>query len=152
MPTDAAATSGAAPATTGQPVGPGPGGAAKQPVGNDLFMLILWGGMIMIVVMIFTSSRAQKREKKKREELMSSMRRGDRVQTIGGMIGKVVDLRDDEVVLEGENPGTRFRFSRASIQQVIRPPGASADVPEIEVKGLKEGSAKEGSTKEGSRV
>ncbi len=142
MPQDAATpgTNPNAPATTGTLSTPG-GTPAKPAPTNDLFMFLMWGMIALFVVMIFTSSRAQKREKKKREELMSSMRKGDKVQTIGGMIGKVVELRDDEVVLEGENPGTKFRFSRVAIQQVIKSTGASPDTtPSIEVKSGKEGS------------
>ena len=140
MPQDAA-SSPSNTAATSAPGSPGPGGQQQQR-GPD-FMFILWIGMIFLVVMIFTSGRACKKERKKREELMASLRRGDRVQTIGGMIGKVVELRDDEVVLEGENPGAKFRFARSAIQQVIRPsdsPASTPTSPEVEVKAGKEGS------------
>lgn len=143
MPADAASTTGAQPAagTTGQPLGPGGTGARPAAGGNDFVMFLFWGLMILMVVVLFSSGRAQRREKKKRDELIASVRRGDKVQTIGGVIGTVVELRDDEIVLQGENPGSKFRFSRPSIQQVIKASGSPAEsAPEVEVKAGKEGS------------
>lgn len=139
MPQDAANTPANAGATS-VPGAQGSGGQQQAARGPDL-MFMLWIGVIMVVVMVLTSTRAGKKERKKREELMASLRRGDRVQTIGGMIGKVVELRDDEVVLEGENPGSKFRFARSAVQQVIRASDSPASTsPEVEVKAGKEGS------------
>ena len=56
---------------------------------------------------------------------LSALKRGDRVQTIGGMLGSVVKISDDEVVLrvddaESESKGnTRIRFARSAIQTVL---------------------------------
>ena len=49
------------------------------------------------------------------------MKRGDRVQTVGGEIGTVVDLTESEMTLRvDETSNTRIRFARSAIQQVLK--------------------------------
>lgn len=128
------ATEGAAPATpaptqqaprvpgaggsqaTQQPVGPGPG---QQPSGSPFNMI--WILMIFLVVMVVMTSMTGRREKKRRESLMSALKKGDRVQTLGGIIGTIVELQDNEVVLRvDEVSNTRIRFARTAVQGVLR--------------------------------
>jgi len=56
------------------------------------------------------------------------------VQTVGGVIGTVVELKSDEVVLKVDDSGhTRIRFARSAIQQVLKPAkSGSEDSAEIE--------------------
>jgi len=62
----------------------------------------------------------QKRDRKKREALISAIKKHDRVQTIGGVVGSVVDVKPDYVVLKvDESSNTRITFTRAAIQQVL---------------------------------
>ena len=50
---------------------------------------------------------------------------GHQVVTVGGIIGTVADIRDDEVVLvTDETSRTRIRVTRASIQQVLNGGGS----------------------------
>lgn len=81
------------------------------------FVLVL--GMLLIIVM--TSVMGGRKDKKKRAEMMASLKRQDRVQTLGGIIGTIVELKDDEVVLRvDEGTNTRIRFARSAIQQILR--------------------------------
>lgn len=75
---------------------------------------------IMLAVMIFMTFRGQSKEKKKRAQLLSSLSKGDKVQTIGGIIGNVVEIRDNEVVIKiDENTNTKMKFARSAIQNKI---------------------------------
>ena len=75
----------------------------------------------MFGVMMFMSWRSQSKEKKKRKLMLEAMHKGDKVQTAGGVLGTVIELREQEVVLKvDENNNTRMRFSRSAIQQVLR--------------------------------
>jgi preprotein translocase subunit YajC len=124
-------TAGAAPAgpqtaaTTAQPAAPAKSASGQPPAGPDMtFLFIITGFMIFLIVMSVMSGR---KDKKKREELMNSLAVGDRVQTIGGVLGTIVEIRDDEVALRvDENTNTRIRFSRSAIQQVLRKANAPA--------------------------
>lgn len=94
-----------------------PGSATRQ----QTFPLIFWVPIILIFIfMLWTNSSAQRKERKKREEMLSTLRRHDRVQTIGGIIGSVVEVKDNEVVLKvDETNNVKLRFAKSSIQQVI---------------------------------
>ena len=103
------------PGTTGAPVGGGSGAGQGNPF-QFLLPLILIMGFFNVFSML-----TSRKEKKKREQLLSSIRKGDKILTIGGMIGTVADLRDDEVVLKiDENANGKVRFARSSIQQVLK--------------------------------
>lgn len=111
-----------APATPGTPTTAAPGDPTLPPPGRppsagfDPFMLILLGGFALMLFFMFSG---QRREKKKREAMLSSLKKGDRVLTVGGILGNVVEIRDNEVVVKvDENSNTRLRFSRAAIQSV----------------------------------
>lgn len=81
-------------------------------------MILLLGALVFMVVMTSLSGR---KERKKRMELLSGLASNDRVQTIGGVIGTIVEIRDEEVVLRvDENTNTRIRFSKTAVQQVLR--------------------------------
>lgn len=104
---------------SGQPLGPGAQGqqAPPNPFGNG-FMFIMLG---LFGFMIFMSIRGQRKERKRREELLGSIKKHDRVQTQGGMIGTVVELHDTELVLKiDEASGARARFSRGAVVSVLK--------------------------------
>lgn len=83
-------------------------------------MLLALGAMF--ILMIFLSGRAQRAERKKKAELLASLSKHDRVQTIGGIIGTVCEIRDDEVVVKiDEATNAKMRFAKSAIQQVLRP-------------------------------
>lgn len=100
---------------------PAPGGGGGLGGG----MTWLWPIMIgMLALMIFTSFTGQRKEKKRREAMMNAMGKHDRVQTAGGIIGTIVEMKNDEVVLRvDESSNTRIRFAKSSIQQVLKSAG-----------------------------
>ncbi len=106
--------------STGQPSGPagagGPGGQGGKPASpfGMLFPLLLG----LMIFMLITSMFSGKKEKKRRAEMLAAIKKRDKVQTAGGIIGTVVEAKGDEIVIKTE--GTRMRFSRAAIQQVLK--------------------------------
>ena len=122
------------------PVGPsapitgpnGGGGGGGAPAGGPDFTFIMLAMLGVFVLMMILSGGAAKKEKRKRAEMMASLGKHDRVQTSGGVIGTVVELKDDEVVLRvDESTNTRIRFAKSSITSVLRRgKGAEADVEE----------------------
>lgn len=91
---------------------------ATPPAKPDMtFMWILIIGLV--VFWIFVTS-GQRKEKKKRAAMLSALKKGDRVQTVGGVLGTVVEVRENEVVVKvDENSNTRMRFARSAIQGVM---------------------------------
>ena len=109
---------------TTQPVGTttvtGGGSApATQPAApfwaNPIFIPLVLMGVFLLL-----SSRSKKGQQKKVEDMLSQLKRGDRIQTIGGIIGTVVEARETEVLVKvDENNNTKMRFTRKAIHRVL---------------------------------
>lgn len=109
---------------TGAPVG----GGGPPPGGGMMQIFIMMG--FLLLVMILMSTMTSRREKKKRAELLSSIKKGDRVLTTGGIIGRVVDVSADEIVLKiDDNANIRTRFTINAVVQVLKAaePAGSAE-------------------------
>ena len=84
---------------------------------NSGFMVVL---VMMFLAMIIFSFMGQRRDRKKREAMISAVKKHDKVQTVGGLIGSVVEVKTDTIVLKvDESANTRITFARSSIQQVL---------------------------------
>lgn len=107
---------------------PGPGGNQPPPTGGGFGQLFIFLPLIgLLIFMMIASGRKQKKEQRARQEMLASIRRFDRVQTVGGVIGTVQELTEDELVLRvDEDSGTRVRFSRSSVQQVLESKGVGS--------------------------
>ena len=96
-------------------------GQTLAQAGEDQRGFVLMVGLALAVgVFLFISSRSQRRERAKKQSMIDSMKKNDRVMTIGGVIGTVVSVKDNEVVVKvDEATNTRMTFLKRSIQQVI---------------------------------
>ena len=77
-------------------------------------------GMIVLlfVFLYFFMIRPQKKQEKKDAEMRDSLEVGDEVTTIGGIIGKVVSIKDQTFVLETTKDKTKIRFLKGAIRSV----------------------------------
>mgnify|MGYP000570819720 CR=1 FL=1 len=83
-------------------------------------MPLLIGMVLFVGVFFYMTSRSQKRERNKKAELLDNLKKNDRVLTIGGVIGTVVNVSDNKIVLKvDEATNTRMTFIKRSIQQVV---------------------------------
>jgi preprotein translocase subunit YajC len=71
----------------------------------------------MIVIFYFLFYRPQKKEQKKRSDMLGSLKKGDRVVTIGGMHGTITAFSDDTVTLKVAEK-LEIEFNRSAISQV----------------------------------
>jgi len=91
--------------------------AAAEQGGGGAFMAIQFGAIVLIfVVMYFLLIRPQKKKEKEAQEMRNSVQVGDEVITAGGIIGRVVSLREDTVVIETGNDRSKIRVKRWAIQ------------------------------------
>lgn len=110
---------------SGAPVGPSgqPQQTAPSPFGGGQFLFILLALMLFMIMMSVFSGR---KEKRRRQDMLSTLSRHDRVLMAGGMIGTIVELKDDEVVLKvDESNNTRIHFSRSAVQSVLKSAGGA---------------------------
>ncbi len=116
----ASAGAGATEGADGKPdSGAGPAGFSP-----DFFMVI----MLVIIAMIGFSFMSQRKQKKRQQAMLDGVGKRAVVQTIGGIIGTVVDIRGDRIVLsvhEGSN--SRLTVARSAIQQTLEPVEATDD-------------------------
>ena len=82
----------------------------------------------MIAVFYFLMIRPQKKQEKEAQEMRDSLAVGDEVTTIGGIIGRVVNVKEETFVLETTKERTRIRFERSAIKRIDR----KFDAPEAD--------------------
>ena len=69
-------------------------------------------------LMYFMIFLPQRKRDKKAKELMSSLVVGDNITTIGGVYGKIVNIKDDEVTVETSIEKTQIVFKKWAIKDV----------------------------------
>jgi preprotein translocase subunit YajC len=84
---------------------------------TTLIIYVVFFGALMYF-MIFLP---QRRRDKKAKELMGSLQVGNMVTTIGGMYGKVLNIKDDEVTIETSVEKTQVVLKKWAIKEVQRP-------------------------------
>ncbi len=96
--------------------------AGAAPAGDDIGALLanLMLPIGMIVIFYFLLIRPQNNRMKKHKAMLAGMKKGDTVITQGGNIGRIFQLKDDEIVLDtGE--GGKLRIVRGMIVDVKNP-------------------------------
>jgi preprotein translocase subunit YajC len=89
----------------------------KQPqAGWQQFIFI---GLIF-VVLYFIMFRGPKKRQQQQEQMVKSLKKNDRVQTIGGIFGTVLDITDTEVTIKiDESNNTKIKVLPSAIHKVI---------------------------------
>ena len=90
--------------------------AAQQPAGSAWSMWIMLA--LIFVVMWFFMIRPQRKQEKEVNEMRNSLSVGDEITTIGGIIGKVISIRDETVVIETSHDRTKIRLLKSAISKV----------------------------------
>ena len=92
-------------------------GAGNGGSGSLLSLLIF---PLLLVIMYFFMIRPQRKQEKEAAALRDSLSIGDEVTTIGGIIGRVINVKDDTFVLETTRDRTRIRFERSAVKRIDR--------------------------------
>jgi preprotein translocase subunit YajC len=74
--------------------------------------------VVFFAVFYFLLIRPQRRRQKEHQVLISSLKRGDRVMTAGGIIGTIEDIEENEVILVVEEG--KLRVARSSIAEKVK--------------------------------
>ena len=90
--------------------------AAANPTGNMLVMFLPL--ILVIALMYFFMIRPQKKQERMDAQMRDSLQVGDEVTTIGGIIGRVVSIKDETFTLETSRDRTKIRFLRTAIKSV----------------------------------
>ena len=71
--------------------------------------------VVMLVVFYFFLIRPENKKKKKAEEMRNSLSVGDKITTIGGMVGKIVDISGDLITFETGEDRVRIQVTKWAI-------------------------------------
>ncbi|MBR2432349.1 MAG: preprotein translocase subunit YajC [Clostridia bacterium] len=90
--------------------------AGTNPAGGGLLSI----GMIvlMLVAMYFLMIRPQKKQEKAQNDMRNNLQVGDEITTIGGIIGKIVSIKEETLVLETSRDGTKIRILKSAVRNV----------------------------------
>ena len=97
--------------------------------------------VLMFVVFYFILIRPQRKRDKELKEEVSKMSVGDRVVTIGGLVGFVANIKENEITISTSAANTLVTFTKSAIQSVVKrdrlnPDGSVKKEPAPEKKGL----------------
>ncbi|MBP5166581.1 MAG: preprotein translocase subunit YajC [Oscillospiraceae bacterium] len=71
--------------------------------------------VVLLVVFYFFLIRPENKKKKKLEQMRNEIKVGDEITTIGGMLGKVVNVKDDSITFETGEDRVRIQVARWAI-------------------------------------
>ena len=78
-----------------------------------------YASLIMIVAMLailyFLMIRPENKRKKQAEEMRNSLKKGDQITTIGGIVGRIVMVTDDTIVIETSDDRVRMELTKWAV-------------------------------------
>ena len=72
----------------------------------------------VVVVFYFFILRPQKKQEKQAAEMMNSLAVGDEITTIGGIVGRIVRIKEETCVIETSKDGTKIRILKSANKSV----------------------------------
>ena len=91
---------------------------ATTPQGGDwMYYLVTFGPLVLIVVlMYFIMIRPQRKKQKEEQRMRNSIRVGDEITTIGGICGRVVNIKEDALVIETGADRNKMTIKKWALQ------------------------------------
>ena len=93
-----------------------PAAGRRTGLGDQWFLFVVLGGFLLLW---FWMGRGRKKEQRKRKDMLEALKKGDKITSIGGICGTVVDVKDDEVVVKvDESANVRMKLARWAIRGI----------------------------------
>jgi len=102
-------------------------------MGSTVIMMV-----IMFAVFYFMLIRPENKRKKEAEQMRSSVKKGDKITTIGGLIGTVVDVKDQSIVIETSADQVRIELAKWALSSNE----TAAEAARVEAQKAQEAKAK----------
>ncbi|HXK76953.1 MAG TPA: preprotein translocase subunit YajC [Oscillospiraceae bacterium] len=71
----------------------------------------------VLIVFYFVLIRPQQKQQKKAEKMRDSLEIGDEIITAGGVIGRVISIKEDNIIIETGGDRSKLRIAKWAIQQ-----------------------------------
>jgi preprotein translocase subunit YajC len=86
-----------------------------DPLSSVLPIVIL---VAMAVLMYFTMIRPQKKQEKETAQMRDNLEVGDEITTIGGIIGKIISIKEETCLIETSGDKTKIRILKSAVKVV----------------------------------
>ena len=115
----------------------------SQGLGSSIFMMVA-----MLAVFYFMLIRPENKRKKEAEEMRSAVKTGDKIVTIGGIVGTVVNVKESRVVIETGADQVRVELEKWAISSNE----TAAEAAKAEAKKAEEAKAKAKAAKKAEKA
>ncbi len=88
--------------------------ASGNSVGSVLYMIVTFG--IVLVVFYFFLIRPQRKKEKDTQKMRGALQVGDEIVTVGGIVGRVVSIKDDTLIVETGADRNKIRVKKWAVQ------------------------------------
>ena len=89
--------------------------------GQGSSLLLTVGYLVFFVaIMYLLIFLPQKKRDKKAKAMLSALQTGESVVTIGGITGKVINIKDDEVTIESGVEKTKINIKKWAVKEVVK--------------------------------
>jgi preprotein translocase subunit YajC len=89
----------------------------RQPQSQTMSLIFIVVTFVLLYLVVF---RAPKKKEQQQHKLVQSLKKNDRVQTIGGIYGTVIDVKENEILLKiDESNNTKIKISPAAISRKL---------------------------------
>lgn len=116
-----------------------PEGGASSSGGSMVTTFITFG--LIIVVFYFLIIRPQRKRDKDTKAMISAVKKGDKVVTIGGIRGTVMSVKETVIVLKVDD-NTKLEFNKSAVSTVLEKKGESSKVEKVAAPAKKSTKAK----------
>ena len=79
-------------------------------MGNNAYSIIMM--FVLLAILYFFMIRPENKRRKKAEELQNSLKKGDKITTIGGIVGTIVQVNEGTVVIETSDDRVRMEITK----------------------------------------
>lgn len=107
--------------------------AAPKPGGSDPMTFLIMMAVIFAII-YFLMIMPQKKKQKETQNMLNNMKKGDRIVTIGGLLGTVGNVKDTTVMVKIAD-NTVVEFRKSSIASVLTDSDKSDSGDKVEKKG-----------------
>lgn len=87
-------------------------GAADATAGFGSLLLPV---VVMLAMLYFMMIRPENKRKKQAEEMRNSLKKGDQITTIGGIVGRIVQVTDNNIIIETSDDRVRMELTKWAV-------------------------------------
>ena len=92
--------------------------AAEQPAGAASWIYTIGMMAVLFVVFYFFAIRPQKKQEKETNAMRNALMVGDEITTIGGIIGKIISIKEETLMIETGHDRTKIRILKSAVRCV----------------------------------